>query len=64
MYQVYGELVRDLLEPTKDSLLVQEDEIKQAYIPDLTKVTVDSAAVGLDLLWKVFKKGSILLLPL
>ncbi|KAJ3416090.1 hypothetical protein HDV05_003059 [Chytridiales sp. JEL 0842] len=52
-YQLYGELVCDLIEPTKDSLLVQENEIKQTYIPELTKVTLENSAVGLDLFSKI-----------
>jgi hypothetical protein len=44
-FQVFGELVRDLIDPAKDSLIVEEDSIKQPNIPGLSNKSIESLAM-------------------
>ncbi|KAJ3136336.1 hypothetical protein HK101_004023, partial [Irineochytrium annulatum] len=42
MFQACGELIRDLFEPSKQTLLVEDDAVKGVTIPGLSKAPLDS----------------------
>ncbi|KAI8853123.1 hypothetical protein BC829DRAFT_21129 [Chytridium lagenaria] len=53
MVQLCGELVRDLIDLSKDNITYEENIIKEPYIPDLTKIQIDSLPRGHDVLDKI-----------
>lgn len=52
-YEVYGELVRDLLESQREGLNVVEDQTLGYIVPTAKSITIYSMGTGLELLQKV-----------
>jgi kinesin family member 5 len=55
MIEIYMEKIRDLLDPSKDNLKIQEDKQSGVYIHDVTEFYIEREAQVLD----VMKQGNI-----
>lgn len=42
MLEIYCENLKDLLNPTKDKMIIKQDPIKGIFVPDLTEVDITS----------------------
>lgn len=40
MLEIYCENLKDLLNPTKDKMIIKQDPIKGLFVPDLTEIDI------------------------
>lgn len=54
MLEIYCENLKDLLNPTKDRMIIKQDPIKGIFVPDLTEVDI----VDANGIYKIMEQGN------